>query len=150
MRKWQFGKAEGSARFDSANVPRWATNPNYEKINLHFGQCRASRSLRAKDRRRCSGEFAGAGGEENRAQHHGRESAGNGKEGDNGRESAGNDGEERNDDYDDVEPEPVVSAAFQFAKSSRGSSAGRLLLYEAKTGAATKRRDSSAARAQTL
>ena len=31
-------------------VPRWATNPNYEKTNLHFSQRRASRGLRAKNR----------------------------------------------------------------------------------------------------
>src|SRR3977135_1360735 len=84
-----------------SNVPRWATNPNYEKITLHFSQCRAARSLRTEDRCCRSGEFTRAC--ENRKEHDGRKSAGRGEEGDHGRESAGG-GEEGDDDHD-FEPE---------------------------------------------
>jgi hypothetical protein len=134
-----FGKAENFPWFDSAIVPRWAINPNYEKITLHFSQRRASRSVRTKNRRCRSGELAGR--QENRAQYHGRESAfdhgedqGNDEHVDEYQHHDCVDSEfvEQHDDDHDFEPEPVVLAASQFAKSSRGSSAGRLLLYRTK------------------
>jgi hypothetical protein len=68
-----FGKAENFAGFDSAIVPRWATNPNYEKNTLHFSQRIASRSVRTENRR---GRTDLAGTCQDRAQHHRRKSAG--------------------------------------------------------------------------
>ena len=46
------GRNISSIRFRLS--PRWAINPNYEKINLHSGQRSASRSVRAKNRNRCA------------------------------------------------------------------------------------------------
>ena len=57
LRKIHVDKAGNPPCSDSSLVPRWATNPNYEKIHLHFSQCRAARSVRAKNRSysRCAG-----------------------------------------------------------------------------------------------
>jgi hypothetical protein len=100
-------------RFDSPLSQDGATNPNYEKITLHFSQCRASRSLRTEDRRCCSGEFACAC--ENGKEHHDRKSAGDDGEdqGDNNDQyDHGGDTAEfvelHYDDNHDFEPQPVV------------------------------------------
>ena len=129
-----FGKAEDLARCDSSLVPKWATNPNYEKNNLHFGQCRAPRSMRTKNRRCRTGIFACAG-EESRKQHDCRESSNDHYqrvEGE-GNHQHGRDSSEfvelHHHDDDDFKSEPVVLTGFSIRKSSRGLSPGRLLLY---------------------
>lgn len=105
MRKWEFGKAEDFPRCDSALSQEGNQSKNYEKINLHFSQCRASRSVRAK-RNRCRPELVAGAGEEGRKEY-------------NDRESAGNDGEDEGDQHDDqykhddgCEPDPVVQERF--------------------------------------
>jgi len=127
-----FGKSENFPRVDSAIVPRWAINSNYEKINLHFRQCRASRSVRTKDRSCRSGEFACAR-EENRAKYHRGESAshhgkdkGNDKHHDNSDVAGADDFHQHDDDHHDFEPQPVGLALKQLRKASRESFAGSL------------------------
>jgi hypothetical protein len=120
------GRRLTSIRF--TNVPKvGATNPNYEKITLHFSQRSASRSLRTKRNRGRSGEFARAC--ENGKEHHNRESAGNDGE-DQGKHK--HDDEHQYDDGfdsefveldqhddDDFEPEPVVVGTDELRKASR-------------------------------
>jgi hypothetical protein len=97
--------------------PRWGNQSKlYEKITLHFGQRRASRSVRTKNRRCRSGEFACAC--EDGKEHHDRESAGNdgedqgNKHDDEHQHDDGFDSKyvelEQHDNHDDFEPEPIV------------------------------------------
>ena len=55
-----FGKAEKFAALRFRLSPKYGQPiQHYEKITLHSGQRRASRSVRAKNRGRRSGDFAG-------------------------------------------------------------------------------------------